>query len=173
MKLMDESVEEATKDLHAWVLSVEPGQARLLLERLSKRAVGEGRDVLIANADMLFGMDHLRSALYHAKKAMVEGTNASDSLAMETLLYASGEKQLSTAIRKMSVGDGTMEIIVAALHGRVDPEEGWVELPDVLAQSSRERLKRFGITEEELRTSEGHPEELVLERVAAVEVLKK
>lgn len=170
---MEESIEEATKNLRAWIVKVEPGQARPLLERMSKKAVGEARDVLIANADMVFGMDHLRSALYHAKKAMVEGTNASDSLVMETLLYASGERQLSTAIRKMSVGNETTETIVAVLHGRVDPTEGWVELPDVPAHSSRERLERFGITEEELRTFEGRLEELVLEKVASVDVLKK
>ena len=173
MKLMKESVEEATKSLCAWTVKVEPGQARPLLERMSKRVAGEPRDVLIANADMVFGMDHLRSALYHAKKAMVEGTNASDSLVMETLLYASGERQLSTAIRKMSVGDETTDIIVAVLQGRVDPMEGWLELPDVAAQPSKERLKRFGITEEELRTFDGRLEELVLERIAAVDVLKK
>lgn len=173
MKLMEESIEDATKDLCAWIVKVEPGLARPLLERMSKRADGEARDVLIANADMVFGLDHLRSALYHAKKAMVEGTNASDSLVMETLLYASGERQLSTAIRKMSVGDETTDIIVAVLQGRVDPMEGWLELPDVPAHSSRERLKRFGITEEELCTFEGRLEELVLERVAAVDVLKK
>jgi len=170
---MEQSIEEATKELRGWIVKVEPGQARPLLERMARRADGEARDVLIANADMVFGMDHLRSALYHAKKAMVEGTNASDSLVMETLLYASGERQLSTAIKKMSVGDETTDIIVAVLQGRVDPMEGWLELPDVPAHSSQERLKRFGITEEELCTFQGRLEELVLERVAAVDVLKK
>jgi KEOPS complex subunit Cgi121 len=170
---MEQSIEDATKGLRAWIVKVEPGQARPLLERMSKRAEGEARDVLIANAYMVFGMDHLRSALYHAKKAMVEGANASDSLVMETLLYASGERQLSTAIRKMSVGSETTDIVVAVLQGRVNPMEGWAELPDVPAQSSREHLKRFGITEEELHTYEGRLEELVLERVAAVDVLKK
>lgn len=173
MKLMEESVEEATNSLRAWTVKVKLGQARPLLERMSKRGEGEAPDVLIANADMVFGKDHIRSALYHAKKAMVEGTNSSDSLAMETLLYASGERQLSTAIRKMSVGNETTEIIVAVLQGRVDPMEGWSELPDSPAQSSRERLKRFGITEDELSTHQGRLEELVLERVAAVDVLKK
>jgi KEOPS complex subunit Cgi121 len=170
---MEESIEEATKSLCAWIVKVEPGQARPLLERMSKGAEGEARGVLIVNADMVFGMDHLRSALYHAKKAMVDGTNASDSLAMETLLYASGERQLSTAIRKMSVENETTEIVVAGLRGRVDPMNGWVELSIVPARTSSDRLQRFGITEEELRTYDGRPEELVLERVAAVDVLKK
>jgi KEOPS complex subunit Cgi121 len=170
---MEESVEEATKDLCAWTVRVGRGEGRPLLEAMSKRAVSEAWEVLIANADMVFGLDHLRSALYHAEKAIVEGTNASDSLAMETLLYASGERQLSTAIMKMSVDDETTTIIVAVLRGRADPMEGWSELPGVPGQSSMGRLKRFGITEEELQTFDGHPEELVLERVAAVEVLKK
>jgi KEOPS complex subunit Cgi121 len=173
MKLMEGSIEEATKDLRAWTVRVEPSEARPLLERMSSLADGETRDVLVAKADMVFGVDHLRSALYHAKKAIAEGTNASDTLPMETLLYASGERQINNAIKKMSVRDETTEIIVAVLRGRVNPEEGWVELPDVLAQSSVDRLNRFGITTEELRTFAGPLEELVLERVAAVDVLKR
>jgi KEOPS complex subunit Cgi121 len=173
VKPTEVSVEEATKSLRAWIVKVEPGQARPLLERMSGGARGEAPDILVAKADMVFGMYHLRSALYHAKKAMADATNASDSLAMETMLYASGERQLSTAIKKMSVGNETTEVIIVVLQGHLDPAEGWVELHDVIEQPSTARLKMFGITEEELHTFEGRPEELVLERVAAVDVLKK
>jgi KEOPS complex subunit Cgi121 len=123
---------------------------------------------------MIFGMDHLRSALYHAERAIEDGTNASDSLAMETLLYASGERQLSTAIKKMSVNDQTEELVVAKLAGGpLELDETWREL-DHTADLTADRLLRFGVTETELSTIGGRsPLELVLERVAAVDILKK
>lgn len=173
MKLTQESIEESTKELRAWTVSVEPGRAKLLLDSMSDKAAGEDRDILIANADMVFGMDHLRSALYHAKRAMIGGTNASDSLAMETMLYASGERQLNAAIKKMTVGDETAEIVVALLQGSLNPMKGWTELPSIKEPPSKERLNRFGITDKEMLTFEGRSEELVLEKVAAVDVLKK
>lgn len=170
---MEGSADEVTRDLRAWSVRLEPGQAGPFLERMSEKARAEGADFLMASADQVFGKDHLRAALYHAKRAIAEGTNASDSLAMETLLYASGERQLNAAIRKMTVGDATTEIVVAVLQGRLDPMKGWSELPEVSSGPSKERLIKFGITEEEILSFDGPPVELVLEKVAAVDILKK
>ena len=166
-------VEEETKDLSAWTVRVEVGQALGMRDSLSKRAVENSADILLANADMVFGMDHLRSALYHAERAISEGTNSSDSLVMETMLYASGERQLSAAIKKMSVGNDTTEIVIAVLRGEIGPLSGWEKLPDSITAPSGDRLKRFGVTDLELQTCACSPVELVLEKVMAVDILKK
>ena len=123
---------------------------------------------------MVFGRDHLASAFHHASKAIREGRNSSDSVIMETLLYASGERQLGSAIRKMAVGEETSEIVVASLGVDIAPQAGWTPLTDAPDHPSDERLMAFGLTGEELGTV--RPErrrELVLERVAAVDVLKR
>ena len=168
------SAEDSVRDLNAWLVTVPAGRARSLLDAVTIDAAASGASVLVLDADMVFGLDHLRSALYHAKRALDEGSNVSDSLAMETLLYASGERQLSSAIRKMSVGDRTERIVVAQLSGDVTPADGWIHLQDVSQDISHERLSKFGISVAELDTiGDRRPEDLVLERVAAVDVLKK
>ncbi len=167
------SVEDATRELSVWMVKLERGSAKAFFARMAQKAAAEDTDLLVLDADMVFGKDHLRSALYHAKRALSESTNVSDSLAMETLLYASGERQLSAAIRKMSVTDETTEVVVAALRGSVSEEVAWMPMPEGPARPTTERLLRFGIQADEMATASDRAQELVLERVAAVDVLKR
>src|SRR5512137_1257991 len=101
MTPMQDPVIADTNNLRVWTVSVPKGGATNIRDEVVGSALKSGVEVLVLRADMVFGTDHLRSALYHAKKAISEGRNASDSRSMETLLYASGERQLGTAIRKM------------------------------------------------------------------------
>lgn len=168
-------VQESTKELMVWVATVNRGEAPLFLHEQVEPNKERRTQVLVTRADMVFGVDHLRTALYHAKKAIAEGRNASDSLALETLLYASGERQLSSALKKMTVDEGTVEVVVAKLsEGAFKPKPSWKSMPDEQEEPSRERLLKFGITDAELATvgDKSHVE-LVLEKVAAVDVLKK
>lgn len=172
---MTDDVSEATKDLKAWVVRVDEGQAQSLMDSLLKPGPASKPEVLVTKADMVFGNDHLRSALYHAARAMREGTSSSESLAMETLLYASGERQLSAAIKKMSVDGRTREVVIAQLTpGSLPVEETWKALEDRVADATVERLVRFGIDRNEIATlGMERAVELVLEKVAAVDILKK
>lgn len=157
-----------------WAREAAEGEAKPLMEDLLARAALSGSEVLVIDGDMVFGADHVVSAHSHAAKATAEGRNASDSLAMETLLYASGERQLSSAIRKMAVGDRTRRVVLAVLKGPFEPGEGWSPLAPTEPACDRARLARFGITEAEMSTvREDRLPELVLERVAAVDVIKK
>ena len=52
----------------------------------------------ILNPVSVFGRDHLVSALGHARRAIEERRNTTDSIEMEFLLYVSGERQISKAI---------------------------------------------------------------------------
>ncbi len=168
-------VKEATRELMAWVTTVRKEEAPLFLHAQVEPRKERKTQVLVVKADMVFGTDHLRTALYHAKKAMAEGRNASDSLSLETLLYASGERQLSSALKKMTVDDETSEVVIAKLSdGAFKPMESWRPLPDKVEKASQDKLVKFGITENELRTiGDKDPIELVLEKVAAVDILKK
>lgn len=171
---MKKSMENRTKLLRAWTIRTEGGKAKTMMSNILSGNGLTNTSLLVVRADMIFGMEHLRSALYHAERAIEDGTNSSDSLAMETLLYASAERQLSTAIKKMSVSDQTEELVVAQLAGEpLEPEETWRELDDATGLTA-DRLLRFGVTKMELSTiGDKSPLELVLERVAAVDILKK
>jgi len=171
---MTDMAEEATKDLKAWTVHMKRGHAKTIMDKILATIPSSEVQVLVARSDAIFGFDHLRSALYHARRAMEDGTNSSDSLAMETLLYASGERQLGTAIKKMSVDSQTEELVVAQLAGHpIEPEEDWRKL-DVATGLAAGRLLRFGLTETELATiGNRSPLELVLEKIAAVDILKK
>jgi KEOPS complex subunit Cgi121 len=168
-------VQEATRELKAWVATVKRGEASLFLHDQVEPRKDRATQVLVTKAEMIFGIDHLRTALYHAKRAIAQGRNASNTLALETLLYASGERQLSSALKKMTVDEGTSEVVIAQLsEGNFKPEKSWRPLPDRLEKASKERLLSFGISEKELATiGNADPVELVLEKVAAVDVMKK
>ncbi len=171
---MEDPVLADTAGLEAWTVEMKSGDAGRFADGVVAQARRAGAEVLVVRGDMVFGEDHLRSALYHAKKAMKEGRNSSDSLAMETLLYASGERQLSTAIKKMALDDSAGFAVVARLEaGESMAGASWKRLPKARADIGPSDLIRFGLSPEELATAGGAAIDLVLEKVAAVDILKK
>ncbi len=159
----------------AWTVEVGRGTAKEEMRRIVDRCAASGVEVLVCRRDMVFGLDHIASALEHASRSIRDGRNASESLAMETLLYISGERQLSSAIAKMAVEDGTILLAVAQLtDGPTAREDGWEDMPASDAPVEPSRLQAFGISKEELGTvAPGRGMELVLERVASVDVTKR
>ncbi|HIH02159.1 TPA: hypothetical protein HA259_08895 [Thermoplasmata archaeon] len=158
-----------------WTIEVERGDAKDVMDSIISRAAESGATVLVLDGRMVFGSDHVASAAFHARRAIAEGRNASDSLLMETLLYASGERQLSSAIGKMSVSESTTCVALALLSGeRFDPGEDWREMNRKPSEPDLESLRRFGVGAEEMTTvGPERASELVLERVAAVDIIKK
>ena len=169
----DEDRPDAVQE--AWLVEVEPGLAGQLMDSILREDEKGGATMLVLDEEMTFGPDHLASALYHARKAFDEGRNSSESLAMETLLYASGERQLSGAIRKMSVSEETTRGVVVRLTDKeFEAGAGWTHYVGPGRTLDEDRLVRFGISREELATvREGRRLDLVLERVAAVDLMKK
>ncbi len=142
---------------------------KVLISALQSIDGGEG---LALDADMVCGRDHLVSATMHATRAFERGDNASSTLTMETMLYASGERQISKAARKMGpkVGGERMALV---LFDVPDPEKVLrdhnLARDDSVLEGSMEKALRFGITHEELRAVPADRfEDLVLERVAFV-----
>jgi tRNA threonylcarbamoyladenosine modification (KEOPS) complex Cgi121 subunit len=161
-------------DLNAWRKEVRPNEAKGVMQELLEAAKKACADILIVDGKLVFGREHLASAIFHAGKAIAEGHNSSESLAMESLLYASGERQLSSAIKKMSVSDATSSIVVVHLEGgRLNLGKEWIPLPETFTPE-RGDLIQYGISDTELSTVDsGRYADLVLERVAAVDVIKK
>jgi KEOPS complex subunit Cgi121 len=134
-------------------------------------------DVLPMDADMVCGKVHLEAAVAHAVRAMEQGTNASPNMSMETMLFASGERQISKAKEKMGVKNG-MRHFALVLFDCDDPADILRKLKmikdDLVLLPSREKAMAFGIEKDELESvSEWQAADLVLERVAFVEILKR
>jgi KEOPS complex subunit Cgi121 len=144
-----------------------------LLDRL--QAV-QGGQVLALDAGMVCGREHLESAVEHALRAFTRGTNSANNIMMETMLYASGERQISKAREKMSVKEGVDGIALILFGASKDDvlKITGLEEDGAVLECSRSKLIRFGIGSDELdavppeRTSD-----LALERVAFVEILKR
>ena len=133
-------------------------------------------EIQLLDARLVCGRDHLLAAYEHAERAMREGTNVAKTLAVEFVLYAAGERQISDAIRKVGVRDDTEEFALVTFGGG-DPDEALRALDlsrdDRVLEPSRQKLQAFGITEAELRSvPPAQTSDLVLERVALVDLLK-
>ena len=141
--------------------------------------------IQVLNADVVYGRLHLESAYEHAVRAFREKTNATNSLGLETLLYASGESQIQKALGKMGVkaGSAVIAVVLAADQGNEGQGEnimaeflseiGFVRDDGVL-EGDRETLRRFGVSDREVATvAPDRYGDLVLEKVAMVDVFKR
>ena len=64
---MPDIVDEATKDLKAWVVEVGRGHAPAFLERTLGPAVGSGAQILIMRSDMVLGFPTFMLRMKHAE----------------------------------------------------------------------------------------------------------
>jgi len=136
--------------------------------------------VQVFNADTIYGRNHLISAVEHAVRATQERTNTTNSLSMEIMLYASGERQLKLAIPKMGVRKGKGRIAFVFTNGKISDKivddllkELVLERDDKVLEGDRDTLKKFGLTDAEIRTvTKDKYGDLILEKVAMVDIIK-
>jgi len=140
--------------------------------------------IQVMNAEMICGKIHLQSATDHALRARDENRMGTQSVQMEILLYASGERQLTHAIPKMGVHKGKNTIGVVFVLNKKDRkkvdnvicsfiQDFSVEKDDSVLEVSIEKGKRWGCSEVELGTVfKGTLEDVILERVAMVDLIK-
>jgi len=93
--------------------NVNISDTNILLSKIRKEA--SNCQVQIFDAEMIAGLDHLYFSVVNALKAVDSGNKISDSLAMEILLYASGQHQIDKAIRMLGVKPGSSQIVVIIL----------------------------------------------------------
>jgi KEOPS complex subunit Cgi121 len=143
--------------------------------------------IQVLNADLIYGENHLVSAVEHTQRAFERRRNSTNSFAMEILLYASGERQIHKGIEKIGVKEGKSNIAFVF----VDKIENWapgtisddtieetlaalnLTRDDEVLKGNVDTLKRFGITQQELTTvPQDKQGDLILEKVAMVDVIK-
>jgi KEOPS complex subunit Cgi121 len=150
------------------------------LTALRKIATKTGTSIVCFNADILAGQRHAEFAIRHALRSCKEGAPIANSLEMEALLYASGNRQCSVASSfGVHIGKNRGYICCCPPHDGIWDalaqlvryvDEDW----DMIDWERRSRLKKlFSISEEEIAAvGESRFFDLVLERVALLEVYR-
>ena len=132
------------------------------------------------DADVIYGKNHLVSAVEHAVRAMDRKTNTTNSLEMEILLYASGERQLKIAIPKMGVRKGKVTVAFVFTEEKISDqtinellEQLSLVRDDEVIEGNIDTLKKFGISDNEIKTvTKAKYGDLILEKVAMVDIIK-
>jgi len=137
-------------------------------------------EIQVFNADMIYGKNHLISATEHAIRSIYQDKNTTNSLGMEILLYASGERQLKIAIPKIGVKKGKGNIAFVFIADSIPNnlinsilKDIDLERDDKVLEGDINTLKKFGLKDIEISTvSENEYEDLILEKVAMVDLIK-
>lgn len=134
----------------------------------------------VLRADRVVGLDHLRSAALHARRAFDEERNHADRLEVEFTRYAAGERQIRRAITKMGVEDGCDAAVLCAFGDkRQDAIPYFIDFlglveDDAVMDGDTDALAAFGITKEQIAaTDPDHIHDLALEAVAHVDLMRK
>ncbi len=152
-----------------------PLGAEEVMAQLRGFAARHGVVVQPFDPSLVFGREHVASAVGHAIRAWRQGRASSRSLGGEVLLYASGERQLSAALPKMGL-KGRVSSIALAVIGTCPVEEllgvlGWARDDGILTPEGKDPVA-YGLSPEEISTLPSDPVALILERVALVDLLK-
>ena len=90
------------------------------------------------NADLIAGQDHLRFAVLNALLAFKNKVNISNSLAMETLLYASAQRQIKDALKLIGVSPKSKRVAVLILAETQSQGAAVLESVSKLLQGKRD-----------------------------------
>ena len=140
--------------------------------------------IQVFNAEMICGKIHLQSAVEHALRALEQQRMSTQSLQMEILLYASGERQLKHAIPKVGVKEGEGHIAILFLKESATKQSlnedinlfiktFHVKRDDSLLNISKSKIQHWGFSKKEIQTinTESY-EDLILEKIAIVDIIK-
>ena len=70
-------------------------------DRLVEHFRSLGGDCVLVDPSKIAGAGHLMSAALHGERAFAEGTNRSDSVLTEIIMYAAWERQIGKALKRM------------------------------------------------------------------------
>ncbi|MEF8801036.1 MAG: KEOPS complex subunit Cgi121 [Halolamina sp.] len=152
-----------------------------LLATLDDIAEETGATVQAFDADYVVSAAHLQRAVERADRAIARGENVARDRAVEILCYAAGRRQINRAL-EMGVTEGENRVVVlvdSAAGDETAEEEAiatlreHVEEADMLGAYDEPTVRAFfDVTQAELAAVEGTLADVVLERVALLDVEK-
>lgn len=146
------------------------------LQKLKRISKEKSIVIQALDADKLAGEEHLKFAVEKAISSFKTGRNIANDLAKEIMLYAAGTRQINKSMR-LGVHNGENNIALVAIGEDIDVSEFNEITPKPVLQYNEAKndtlMEIFNITEKETK-SVGNDKipELVLERVALVDVIK-
>jgi KEOPS complex subunit Cgi121 len=145
------------------------------LHKLKKISFEKNLIIQALDADKIAGEEHIRFAVEKAINSFRTGTAIANDLSKEILLYAAGTRQINRAV-KLGIHKGENNIVLVAVGEAEISGFDEIKHEHVLAYNESKKevlMKMFGITDKELEAvGEEKMPELVLERVALVDVIK-
>ncbi len=128
-----------------------------------------GEEFQVMNSEFIFFPEQIISAIKHALRAFDRGENISNKLRVEILLYLSGKRQIKEAISLLGYNGG--EGYLLTWSKRSLPE--WLEKSDFSwSKLEKEKLRKLGISEEEIKACGSSWKDLPLEVIALLDVEK-
>ena len=144
-------------------------------------AISDATDAAIQcfDADYVAGDRHLRRAVELAERAREQGTAVAREPAVEILLYAAGRRQINQAL-EMGVSEGEGDVVGVVSGGNEQAAEarmrellGATDTDDPVSLGDEDTIRAFfDIGDAELAVVDSELEDLVLERVALLDVEK-
>ncbi len=127
-----------------------------------------GGDVVIMDPAKIVGRDHILSATMHAERSFSEGTNRSNSILTEIILYTAWERQIGKALSRMRPPEGSREYAIVAVDVEgLSLDSIGMERDDSILDPDDEKIRDLGLDDPFL-----HPEDQAVERVALMELQK-
>lgn len=133
------------------------------------------------DADYVVSKEHLGRAIERADRAIARGENVARDRAVEILCYAAGRRQINRAL-DLGVSEGENRVVVlvdsasgdeAAEEAAVEALREYVEEGEVLGVYDEATVREyFDVSDAELSAVEGTLADVVLERVALLDVEK-
>lgn len=136
---------------------------------IASHFISVGAEAIVFDPEFICGKDHVISSYLHAKRAFSQGTQRSKNILTETILYASADRQIGRAIKKMSPKDQNKGFVVLVIGECKDLALSNInaERDDSLIECTDISAKNMGLEESSIPYAE-----LILEHIALVDVMK-
>lgn len=167
----------AYEDFFVFPAFVEVADPAAVLAAVNRIAKDTGAVIVLFDAEKMAGPAHVKAAAAHAVRSFATGKPVARTLAMEMLVYASGQRQCSLAPRFGLHGGRNFMYVLIAGGDRADAERRLTAVvqreTSVPTASPAVLMKEFGITAEELEiVGPDRIAELVVERVALLDAYR-
>lgn len=153
--------------LIACLVGVRVGEVEGLVSRVKAAAGRVGVEVQLFDGGRVAGRRHIELALGNAHEASRRRYGLAKSLGMETLLYASTQRQISKALSLVGVNPQTSRLVVVVIgRDRAKREEGLRTVEGLVGGVRRDELLEdvggeelgglmnlYGVSEEELEAT--------------------
>ena len=115
----------------------------------ARELLGNGNSMFqFFDADFVLGKEHILWAYEHARRAFETNKNISKSMAMEILVYVSGEPQIANALKKVGIAKKEVDAVLGSLAEDVAERLKIVTMDDLdvvekLVMVNREKVSKL------------------------------